>query len=420
MDPATSPDELADDLTDDLADDLADAELVARVGRTIAHPKIAPADSFVLHAPLELLARAGLLRHVRPDARADARRRIVQLGAEYAAAGESVLDQPVAAFDSPEDAAKTLTGAIADGDLAAVDRAAATLGVMADPIEIRRLLAEPVAASLAAAGHASILLYLLPRVAPGGEVTGTLLRGPARELARHADWQLHWFDDVEGAVAGGSLAAALLEVPPLGLPGSDFIFPIMHQAEESGIATTLLSGILADDPDIRVARVQLARVAAWSMLQEPVDHAPYGWSHCLTMPQAVMGIAGHGHAGRTALAVAATYVVGFRAALGQAAITPTFEPEPTAHRRLTDAIEAGRDDAASWVAHAPDAALAEIRAELASRASRHDDAHLVKYTLASFDAAAVDREQERLYLAAAASLSAYWAALPSEELVAAG
>jgi len=87
---------------------------------------------------------------------------------------------------------------------------------------------------------------------------------------------------------------------------------------------------------------------------------------------------------------------------------------------LGDAIDAGRDDAASWVANAPDASLPEVRAALASRASRHHDAHLVKYTLACFDAAAVDPGNARLYLAAAASLAAYWAALPSDDLLTTG
>ncbi len=390
-------------------DPRSDEELVDAVGHVVARPKIAPADSFVLHAPLELLARSGLLPRVRPTDRPAARQRIVELGEQYTAAGEPVSDPEPRRFEDPASAAETLTAAIADGDLDEVDQAASALGAIADPVELVRLLAEPVAASLAAAGHASILLYLLRRVAPGGEVTGTVLRGPARELARHADWQLHWFEDIEGTVAGGTLADALLDVPPLGLPGSDFIFPIMHQAEESGLAPELLSGIVSTVPSIRVARAQLARVAAWSMLQEPPDHAPYGWSHCLTMPQAVMGVAGDGAAARTALAVAATYVVGFRAALGRTAISPSAAPARTDHERLPHAIEAGRDAAASWVWHAPRSARGEIRTELASRAATHHDAHLVKYTLASFDAAAVDPEHERLYLAAAASLSAYWA-----------
>ena len=394
-------------------------QLVGAVARVVARPTVAPADSFVLHAPLELLARAGLLRHVRPDARHAARRRIVRLAEEYRAAGPSVPDPRPEAFDSPEAAATALVGAIRAGDLDAVDRAASAFGEQAGPEEIRRLLAAPVARSLAAAGHASILLYLLPRIAPGGEVTGTVLRGPARELARHPDWRLHWFDDDDGIVAGSPLAAALLEVPVLGVPGSDFIFPLMHQAEESGVARRLLSAAVAGEPDVAAARVELARVAAWSMLQEPPDHAPYGWSHCLTMPQAVTGVAGDGPEARTAVAVAATYVVGFRAALGQVALSPSTALAPSTHRHLADAIGAGRDDAAGWVLHAPDAALDAVRAELASRASAHHDAHLVKYTLACFDAAALDPAGARVFLAAAASLSAFWAALPADDLVAA-
>jgi len=66
--------------------------------------------------------------------------------------------------------------------------------------------------------------------------------------------------------------------------------------------------------------------------------------------------------------------------------------------------------------NAPHSARDEIRTELATRAATHPDAHLVKYTLATFDAAAVDPDHEPLYLAAAASLSAFWAAGPATEL----
>ena len=68
----------------------------------------------------------------------------------------------------------------------------------------------------------------------------------------------------------------------------------MAQAEDSGMAPRLLSGLLTAGADATVGRVELARVAAWSMLQEPTDHAPYGWTHCLTMPQAVMALATRG------------------------------------------------------------------------------------------------------------------------------
>ena len=360
----------------------SDVELFSAVSRVLAEPKAAPADSFVLHASLELLARVGLLRYVHPDARAAARRRLLWLADTYAAAGDPV--EPPARYqaDSVEDGAAALVAALAAGDLDDVDAIATWLGAAATPADLRRLLAQPVAASLAAAAHGSILLYLFPRVAPGGEVDGGIIRGPLRELARHPDWRLRWFEDPDEPSAGGSLSQALLDVPLLGVPGSSFIFPIMSQAEETGIAPKLLSGLL-DGGDLRTARRQLARVAAWSMLQEPDDHANYGWSHCLTMPQAVMGVAGAGGVdARTATAVAATHVVGFRAALGSRSLVPEDPPSPPS----------------------PPVDVTG----LATYAALHEDAHLAKYTLACLDAAADDPEHRGLYLAAADRLATWW------------
>jgi hypothetical protein len=203
-------------------------------------------------------------------------------------------------------------------------------------------------------------------------------------------------------------------VPTLGVPGSDFIYPIMNQAEESGLADKLLRGLIGEQPDVPAARRDLARVAAWSMLEEPADHAPYGWSHCLTMPQAVLGLAGRGASPHTAVAVAATHVVGFRAALGSRALDGDWTPAAPATTDLAEAIEAGPEQAAATAWHTPDEGTHGVVAELATRASCHHDAHLVKYTLACLDAAAYDPDQRRLYLAAAASLSAVWAAQPSD------
>ncbi len=395
-------------------DQWSDRRLAAAVAEVVAVPKQAPADSFVLHAPLELLARVGLLPAVRPEAREGARQRLVWLAASYAAAGPPVdRAAPVEGLE-PAEAAARLVPALAAGDLDDVDRYAEALGRRATPGELGRLLAEPVAASLAAAAHGSILLYLLPRVAPRGELTGTVLRGPARELARVPEWRLRWFEDPDEPIAGTPLADALLDVPGLGLPGSAFIYPIMNQAEESGLAARLLSGVVASAPDVVAARRDLARVAAWSMLEEPPDHAPYGWSHCLTMPQAVLGLAGRGASPRTAVAVAATHVVGFRAALGSRGLDGRYEPAHPGTDDLAEAIDAGPDQAAAAAWHAPESARHDVVTELATRASLHHDAHLVKYTLACLDAAADDPDQRRLYLASAAYLSAWWAAQPPD------
>ncbi|MEY2446927.1 MAG: hypothetical protein QOH79_403 [Acidimicrobiaceae bacterium] len=390
-----------------------DRSLVAEVGELIAVPKAAPADSFVLHAPLELLARAGLLPYVRPADRAKARDRIRGLAAEYTAAGDPVEPPAPVEAESVEDGARRLIAAIEAGELDEVDALACWLGARVSAIELRQLLAQPVAASLAAAAHASILLYLFPRVALAADVPVGILRGPARELARHPDWQIRWFDDPDGIVStSGTLVDALLEVPALGLPGNNFIFPIMNQAEESGLARKLLGGVI--DGDAESSGRDLARIAALSMLQESPDHAPYGWSHCLTMPQAVIALAGHGSEARTAIAVAATHVVGFRAALGEQKLDANWEPEAPTTADLPTAIASGQADAAAAVWHAPEETVDEIITELATRAALHHDAHLVKYTLACFDAANADPARRRLYLSAAASLSAWWAQFPED------
>jgi len=89
---------------------------------------------------------------------------------------------------------------------------------------------------------------------------------------------------------------------------------------------------------------------------------------------------------RTALAIAATYVVGFRAAHG-------LHPLGA----LDD--EAGLDAAAD----------VDLTA-LASYASTHDDAHLVKYTLACIYAADSDPAWAHTYLTAAQYLADLWRA----------
>jgi len=390
--------------------------VISKAAEIIGVPKAAPADSFILHAPLELLARALLLDRVRPDARERAHARIERVAATYEAAGEPLAPADQIDADDVDDVVARFVAALGAGELDDVDRLATWLGRHVAARDVQQALAGAVAASLAAAAHASILLYLLPRVSQPGDRLGSLLRGPARELARNPDWKLRWFEDPDpDEPTSESLVAALLDVPVLGPPGSDFIFPIMSQAEDSGIAPKLLGGLMDASPD--AARRDLSRVAALSMLQEPADYAPYGWSHCLTMPQAVIALAGRGTPARTAVAVAATHVVGFRAALGHNELQADYEPEHVDAMEIGEAIDTGREQAASVAWHAGGDDIDAIVTELATRASLHHDAHLAKYTQACFDAADADPERRRLYLAAAASLSSWWAHQPSDDAV---
>ena len=68
-------------------EDLSDAELVAAVASVVRTPRTDPADSFVLHAPLELAARAALLPRVAPGERSKARAQIAAIATAYDAFG---------------------------------------------------------------------------------------------------------------------------------------------------------------------------------------------------------------------------------------------------------------------------------------------------------------------------------------------
>lgn len=386
----------------------SDARLCDDVAARVARPKHAAADSFVLHAPLELLARTALLPLVAGDARDAARERIAALGRDYAAAGTEV-DEPGARPDAdPVRTAADLLTALAAGELDDADAAAAVLAERLDAEALVGALADDVVPRLAAAAHGSIFLFELPRVLPRSRAAARMLRPLVRELAREHAWRLDWFRTRRAAILPASeLVERLLAPPSPGDPGSPFIYPTMHLVESSGLAAELLDGPTRA-LDAATASLILARVAAWSMLQDDPAAAPYGWSHALTMPQATLGIAHACRVPADAVAVAATYVLGFRATLGRVRLDPGWTPEPPRTRDLRAALGGSIDEAVAAAWHARADQVPEVVEALATRASAHHDAHLVKYTLACLDAGRTDPDAAHLYLAAAAYLSAWW------------
>jgi hypothetical protein len=334
-----------------------DTALIAACAASIDIPKATAPDSFVLHAPLELLARALLLPRVPDPVRPLARERIAKLADQYRSWG-------------PE--SEMASGAAEQAHL------------------------DDVVLSLAAAGHGPILLHLRRRVDAVPPTFGARLL--AAELARHPHWRLKWPLRRDATGTGSDDLDRRLAAPRSpGDPGSDFIYPTMHLVDESGLAAEVL-----DEPlrglSVADARRTLLCVAARSMLQDDPAAAPYGWTHCLTMPQAVLESVEQGADADLAVAVAATYVLGFRSTQGRIALDPTWSPEP--------------DTAAHRVWSASDDDLVPLVDKLVAFGAVHPDAHVAKYTLAGLDAAAADPEAERLYLAAVAHLHAWWRAAP--------
>ena len=404
----SDPDSLADHLRRHGVDGWSDVRLSHAAGTVLAAPKVDAADSYVLHAPLELHARVGLLRHVAPDRRAAARRWIAWLAATYERAGAAVAAPAPSPDGTATELAGRLVAAIEAGDLDDVDAVTSALANVVTPGELPSLLGDAIVPYLSAAGHTAIGLHLFPRTAGGGEVPLSVLRGTMREVARWPMARLEWAPQLAPAQGGDrtdSLTAALLDTPELPRPDPAFIWPTMSLAETSGGVADVLGKVFAGPIDVASVRRQLLRLAAQSMLQDDPSQAPYGWSHCLTMPQGALAVADASSDGRIAAAVAATYVVGFRATLGRAAIDPNFVPDPTP-LPLGEAIGTDPALAAASAWHEPDRAA--VRTELASRASDQEDAHLAKYVLACFDAADADRPATPLYLAAAAYLTSWW------------
>lgn len=389
---------------------LSDEQLFDVAARVISIPKQDPADSFILHAPLELLARRALLRLAPPGRREAVRERMLWVAATYERAGVAIETQPFVEFESAAAAASELADAVGQKDLDATDQAALWLGRHAATDAIMTL-ASSLDDSLAAAGHAGIYFSLLARTAANNRAALALLRPLMREVARLPELRIEWIraewaGDRNDDADQRAFANALASTPRLGLPGSDFIFPTVHQVDSAGVARDLIASTLPSD--LPGAGAVIMRVATSSMLQDDPTFAPYGWTHCLTLPQSVLSIRPWLSDATRTTAIAATYVVAFRAAVGARDVDVDWRPGPTPVA-LHDALDADPVTAASAVFHADEGDLEAIVPELAAHAGAHHDAHLAKYTLACFAAAANDTTERRLYLAAAAYLRAWWA-----------
>lgn len=387
-------------------DSLTDDELIRAVSRVLAVDRTVD-NSFVLHSPLELLARADLLKQVSPTARDGARARLVSLAENHHGSGD-----PIPLPEAPTDAdVDSLIDAVAAGDVDRADAIAMALLPEADVGALCRLLAPATLRAAAAAAHAPILLGNWPRTAGHAPLDPRFVRGIVRRLTRSPEARFDLPHPNAGRRLGTAedLDSALRAVPRLGSPGWG-IFALVQQAETSGLMADMpATGPAGSDVD-EAFRV-LFRVSATSMVLGDQEAGPYHWTHCLSLPIGVW-LSARDHADpREALDVALTHVVGFRAADGDGALGH-YDPPPT----RTPLLEALDDDpavAATAAFHAPD--HAEAIALLVDAVAVEHDAHLVKYVHAVMDATAADPANAALYRAAAAHLAAWWRQNPPDD-----
>lgn len=388
---------------------LPDDQLIEAAIAAITPPKIAPPSSFVLHAPLEVMARAALLPYVRPDAHPRARRQIAALAVRYIHAGPSV-ETPKIIHTQIDTSLPALIDSLHCGDIAGADGALLFLAPRLSIFALRKALIDEIAPLLGAAGHAPILLAALARSNRANAIG--LLRAPLRTLAASPALSLSWFNAgdennyLREPVDEGTLFSRLfvkLRAPPRVLSPSTSIAPMLLAVEQSGDAARMLGEAVRDLSAQQAERI-LLRISAYSMLQDNPAEAPYGWTHCLTLPQGLLRNRDASSNHRALIAVAATHVLANRAILGRVAIKDDA-PARLSPKNLGNADPVS---AASIAFHAPNGERNRIVTELATYASSHHDAHLAKYTLACFEAAANDAQAAPLFMAAAAYLGAWW------------
>jgi hypothetical protein len=363
--------------------DLSDPQLVVATAHAIVNPKTARASSFTLHAPMELLARAALLPLTPLPSRDLMRLRIALIAAEYAEGEE--IPRPVPAFSSEREAVEALISALRGADPDLADLAITSLADNMSVHDICAVLADEIAPCLGAAAHVPILLAGLPDAcASFGNLSG-LLRAPIRALAAEGRARLTWQGTVEASKDGpDSLFEALAHPPHVASPHI-FIVPTMLSVEANGFAASLL-GKATQNLSADSARRELSRLAALAMLQDDPEQAPYGWSHCLTMPRGALALADYARDPSRGVRAAATYVLGFRATLGKVRLQEDLTLEPQLNV-----------------------------ASLVARAASYPDAHLAKYTHACLISAAEDPPSRALFLAAADFLGNWWDANPGAE-----
>jgi hypothetical protein len=379
-------------------DTLSDRDLVTHVLDMLTSPPAAEADSFVLHAPLELMARAELLPSVTPSQRGEVRQRIVEIAGDWTS---RVPHEPMP-NGSPT---LLLPDAVAAGDPDASDRALVALAATQTIDGFVAAAGDTLLANLGGAGHLSIFLDQLTRRHRPPRSAIASGRALIRDLARHPDWTLGWIDALSphAGRASTSFFDVLADPPSAGDPGNNFIYPTMHLVDVNGMAADLLTSPTESLP-IDEARRQLLRIAALSMLQDDPAKAPYGWSHCLTMPQATLAVAPRTARPQRAVAIAATFVLGFRATQSNTPLDFDWQPPRTTSNGPL--LEASCDGAVAQAWHTADPS--GVERELATYAAAHADAHLAKYTLACFHAAHTDPNAAPLFRAAATRLAIWW------------
>jgi len=414
--------------------ELSDAEIFDQVCPIVARPPARGLTSFTLHAPLELMARYGLMRLVDPSDRELARLQMVASAAVYDHQVD-LLPAPARVYSFPDAsaAAGELANTFTSGDAEGMEALVLSVALQFGTKSLVNLLTPLALPTLTGASHSHIGLWLLLRHAePTGVENAPLLRAAARALAADPTAQMRSFQSmsIEGTqrlkTPPEQVRKEILDMlanPAKGTLGGQSIRELVEAGERTGNVDTLFGDFIHHDlshPQIDAAFRAVLQVSAHSMLQHDLEQAKFGWSHCLTLPQSALGLSSMTTDRKLSLAAALVWIMAYRSVLSDRALDLGWHPQRIKDASLLEALQTSPAAAASRVWHAPDGELAVIRRILATEASIRNDIHLVKYTRACLDMGTFDPEHVRLYLAAAAHLCAVWMAEAPRATIAEG
>ncbi len=414
--------------------DLSDREIIRAAADIISQPGEGM-SSFTLHAPLELLARSGLLPLVAPEDRELARLQIVTSASVYQR-GTKALPRPaaVAPFGDFDTARSELARVFSAGDEAGLEAVILSMAQEFSTAGLVHTLTPLLLPTLTAASHSHIGLWLLLRHGAAGDPADAgLLRAAARMLAADPKGRLQSFAGLtaihDGAAKPLKKTPAQVEsfvLERLASPEkaeerkTRGIRGLMEAAEGEGTADREFGEFIRHDltdEQITAAFRAALRASAHAMLQDDVGSAKFGWSHCLTLPQAAFGLSSLGKERKLGLAATLVWATAYRTVLSKKkTLDFAYRPKKVT-ASLREALHGTPDEAAGRFWHLQPDEQATARRLLASEAAVRNDQHLAKYTRACFDMCSLDPTQWRLYFASAAKLCALWIAETPREKI---
>lgn len=189
------PDDLVAEYRRRGLDELSDAELCQQAAAMISPPPAKGGSSFTLHAPLELLARYGLMPLVDPRERKLARLRMVASAASFEAettAGPAPAK--ISRFANPGDAIAEFTRCFHAGDAGGLESIVLQFAAQFGTARLVHVLTPLALPTLTGTSHSHIGLWLLLRHGRGSDTRDAgLLRAAARALASGPNSQLKSF-----------------------------------------------------------------------------------------------------------------------------------------------------------------------------------------------------------------------------------